>query len=459
MLNVSTRSIKKLIKKTVLVGMMATTIGCSKPDNIEENINTNVTQTSETEYNVKGIYNVKYDDSREVSNKCLDDINHITEMTVCFMDGNDYSFINNMPNLKKLVILDTNFDPALTENIDFSRFDNLDITIYTDRDIVDFNELRYGFLKNIKSIDNLLLGNPTSTISVDSKFLESLKNVHNLSMGINEITNYDYTDLTHLDSLKLFGFAYDIAMYFTLDDIENLKKVGVQVTVSEPEKLDCLLKELKNTIIDLNIPKDASDVEKINKILGYVIEKCKYDSEISLNTSTYGNSNIWASKFYSSGMMTGVFDNSTQICGNYASYLNALLHNASIESYYVSSDTHAWNIVKIGDYYYYLDSTVLDHDNSILTSVYMNIDGDNIYYSPVYENMSAENVFSTLNQGYINQLKGYLTDPTTEYSLTYNINHIPAGVSLIDIPDTEEVANNYLYIANLYMNPIKRYIK
>ena len=457
-LDINKKGVKKTIKKTVLVGMMATTLGCSRPDTIDVSEPTNIEVET---YSFKNVYSVKFDDNRVVDgNKyTLDDMNHITELTVCFMDGNDYSFINNLPNLNKLTILDTNFDPSLIKSVDFSRFNNLDIIIYTDDDFVDFNEKRYGFLKDIKSINNLLLGNPTSTISVDSKFLESLKNVHNLSMGINEVTNYDYTDLTHLNSLNLFGFAYDIAMYFTYDELENLKSVGVQVTVSEPEKLDNVLRSLKDTVEGMNIPKSASDVEKLNRILEYVVGNCEYDSEVALYSSTYGNSSVWTSNFYSSGAMTGVFENSTQICGNYAAYLNALLHNVGIESYYVSSDIHAWNIVKIGDYYYYVDSTILDHNNSILTSVDMNIDGDNIYYSPIYEEMSPENVFSTLNQGYINQLKGYLFDPTTGSSLTYDIKHVPAGVSLIDIPDMEEVTNNSLFITDLYMNPTKRYIK
>ena len=456
-LDVNKKGIKNksnlILKRTMITGLVAVSIASAIyfDDKLDNAYNMEISYDDGIA--LKYVYNVKFDDGRSVQDTYTSsDLKHIEELTICITDGVDYSFINDLVSLKRLNILDKNFNPELINSIDFNKFNNLDISIYSDSEVIDFNEARYGFLKGIKSINNLIIGNMSSTISVDSKFLESLKNVHNLTLGINSITNYNYSDLSHLDSLNLSGLPYDVAMYFSKNDLDILTRKGVKITTTNFEMLNDVLVKIDDTVKSLNIDDDMSDVEKLNILLGHIMDRCEYDSNIKEHEEKNDDVNVWCAKFYSNGRMTGIFESDTQICGNYASYLNALCHSVGIESYYITSDTHAWNIVKIDGNYYYVDSTMLDKEHRILTSVSVD---DNIRYEQNYVEMSADKVFDTQNQGYINQLEWYLVDPTDVYDNTHKPKHIPTDVILDSISDQEEVTNNIDFISNLYSNPNK----
>lgn len=49
--------------------------------------------------------------------------------------------------------------------------------------------------------------------------------------------------------------------------------------------------------------------------------------------------------------------NDSTICEGYAKGYNLLLKAAGIESFYVHSNSHAWNIVKLGNQYFHVDTT------------------------------------------------------------------------------------------------------
>lgn len=60
----------------------------------------------------------------------------------------------------------------------------------------------------------------------------------------------------------------------------------------------------------------------------------------------------------------GVFVNKKAVCAGYAMATQFLLNLFGIECIYVTSDTHAWNIVKLEGDYYYLDTTWGDFSNT-----------------------------------------------------------------------------------------------
>lgn len=53
----------------------------------------------------------------------------------------------------------------------------------------------------------------------------------------------------------------------------------------------------------------------------------------------------------------GVFVNKKAVCSGYAKAMQYLLNMCGIECTYVTSDTHAWNLVKLEGDYYHLDVT------------------------------------------------------------------------------------------------------
>ena len=58
-----------------------------------------------------------------------------------------------------------------------------------------------------------------------------------------------------------------------------------------------------------------------------------------------------------------MFSEKIGVCEGYARAFNLLLHEAGIESCYVRSSSHAWNIVNIGGHYFHIDTTWDDDDN------------------------------------------------------------------------------------------------
>ena len=174
---------------------------------------------------------VTFDDYRKVDDSVYtsDDLKHIDCLIIRVDDDFDYSFINDLTNLEFLHLDDHSTGDSLN-NIDLSKLGKLtSVAITMDPEIGEFNSKRYGFLKNIKSINNLILGSNKTPMVIDDDYLEDLTNVHNLVIGIGENTDIDYDDLEHLDSLTIEGPS----KYLNQEDIDNLKEEGVKVYIKE----------------------------------------------------------------------------------------------------------------------------------------------------------------------------------------------------------------------------------
>ena len=92
---------------------------------------------------------------------------------------------------------------------------------------------------------------------------------------------------------------------------------------------------------------DMSDIEKVKALHDWVCENTKYADD--LNKPEYHTD-------------ASILLNDSTVCEGYAKALNLLLNYAGVETYYVHSENHAWNIVKIGGHYFHVDSTWDDGD-------------------------------------------------------------------------------------------------
>ncbi len=87
-----------------------------------------------------------------------------------------------------------------------------------------------------------------------------------------------------------------------------------------------------------------TDVEKAKALHDWICRKVSYD---------YGENEVY-SKNHSDG---SVFLNDSSQCEGYAKAYNLLLHAAGMESWYVASKDHAWNVVKLDGHYFHIDTT------------------------------------------------------------------------------------------------------
>lgn len=100
----------------------------------------------------------------------------------------------------------------------------------------------------------------------------------------------------------------------------------------------------------------TTDAQKIRKLHDWVCNNINYayDSDDKPDNKA--------------GTESTIFIQNKAICDGYARGFTLLLREAGIEAYYVLTKSHAWNIVKLGDRYFHIDTC---HDGS----------GDNTNYS------------------------------------------------------------------------------
>lgn len=102
-------------------------------------------------------------------------------------------------------------------------------------------------------------------------------------------------------------------------------------------------------IVEENITDDMTDIEKVKVLHDWVCRNTEYDPGDRSSRKNHNDASV--------------FMNETTVCEGYARICNLLYHEAGIETCYVQSDIHAWNIVKLGGHYFHIDTTWDDIDS------------------------------------------------------------------------------------------------
>ena len=119
---------------------------------------------------------------------------------------------------------------------------------------------------------------------------------------------------------------------------------GYTYTDSEIDEIQTAMEQSFQEVRAL-IPEDAGDYEKVRIVYTYVIDHTQYQTGEDDQS------------------MAGVFWKKSAVCAGYAGAVQYLLERLDIPCIYVDGSTkgstegHAWDIVKIGQEYYYVDAT------------------------------------------------------------------------------------------------------
>ena len=124
------------------------------------------------------------------------------------------------------------------------------------------------------------------------------------------------------------------------------------------------------------ISEEMSDYEKILTIHDYIINNSKYDERLFME-------GIVSPESYSS---YGILILGRGVCEGYAKSMKYLLDGVGIESMIVigesKGENHAWNLVKIDDEYYHIDSTwddpVTNDGSNVLRYNFFNLNDEEI---------------------------------------------------------------------------------
>lgn len=119
---------------------------------------------------------------------------------------------------------------------------------------------------------------------------------------------------------------------------------GYTYTDSEIDEIQTAMEQSFQEVRAL-IPEDAGDYEKVRIVYTYVIDHTRYQTGEDDQS------------------IAGVFWKKSAVCAGYAGAVQYLLERLDIPCIYVDGSTkgstegHAWDIVKIGQEYYYVDAT------------------------------------------------------------------------------------------------------
>ncbi len=227
----------------------------------------------------------------------------------------------------------------------------------------------------------------------------------NHPQDIEDVTAYVLLD--HPEIFYMDGYTYEKYMF-----AGNIQKIdytpNYTMTGEEIAQAETLIAQYVETCLK-DVPQNATDYEKVKYIYEYVILNTEYLLDAPENQN-----------------ICSVFIYRQSVCLGYAKAVQYLLQQLDVNTAVVtgtvlSGEGHAWNMVKIGEQYYYVDATW----------------GDASYLSDVGETQSL----STINYD-------YLCITTMDISHTHIINHpivLPSCISQIENYYVKEG----LYIVNL----------
>lgn len=228
-------------------------------------------------------------------------------------------------------------------------------------------------LKSGAEIENYAFSGCTELVSVEIDGYASLErnaflectSLENISLDISEPFAGEVfngcSSLMNINSESVFnaetGDFNPEYKEFVLSDFNGADDVGF---INEYVK-----SEVKR-IVSENVPDNASDIEKVKILHDWVCNNTKYASD-DINQDKYITD-------------ASILMNDSTICQGYAKMCNLLFNEAGIETYYINSFDHAWNIVRIGGHYFHIDSTwddgdVISYDNFMKSDAEFNADG------------------------------------------------------------------------------------
>ncbi len=298
------------------------------------------------------------------------------------------------------------------------------------KDSVDFCENNFSFLFNFPNLKEIQIEKDEYTSSIDYRFLEQFTNLESI-----ELIHCDYDldlDFSKFPKLKYLWIkdaeAYSLAIGLDSEQLNYLESHNVIINGVNVQKLREIDATIDNIVSKLNVDVNSSDQDKLDAILVYILENYEYSNDSENNIT---------SKFYNNGYLYGALErNGDIICGNYAALLQALANRLDLETQFIFSDDHAWNLVNIEDEYYYVDPTWLDNEFTI------GIDFPNIIFEP--SNLIKNKQYESLDN--------YLFE--VENTPSHSATNFPTYITISPVDNIESKDKSYKVIFGKYKKVI-----
>ena len=265
-------------------------------------------------------------------------------------DDTNISFLNYCINLKELSIIGN--------KIKIDNINNLPSLKKLSIKAKELDLANSSFIKNNENLTDIELN---INNLYNGNILNTVKKLNNLTIKIDLKTNIEFSNFDNLKEITIIGDKYDIPIFLSESDYKKMKDKDIKINIKD-KKGNNILKEyinisnnIKDEILTIGIKKKDTENEKNDKICSYILNKLEYDFE-----GTVPKEFDLEDPYYGEGYLQGVYENEKQLCGNYAALYTALANEAELESYVLVSKTHAWNLIKLNNKYYFTDLTYID---------------------------------------------------------------------------------------------------
>ena len=227
--------------------------------------------------------------------------------------------------------------------------DNLDLEM-------GFDSLGYCTSLKELTLNGKIKVNSNACRGCDS--LEKITLAGDVELSLNSFAeNHALTDIIIDTSKETNGSAFN-----GCDKLTNINSVPVFDTETKsfrPEINDFIMKSFNGAdnvgfvnfyiqaetdkFIDKYIDSSMNDMQKIKAVHDWVCSNVRYDYETTGQPKNHNDASV--------------FMNDSSACEGYGRCYNILLNAVGIETYYVISETHAWNVIKLGGHYFHSDTT------------------------------------------------------------------------------------------------------
>ena len=165
----------------------------------------------------------------------------------------------------------------------------------------------------------------------------------------------------HCDHPEIFWFNYGHSIYY--DKMTNIvEKISFRYCMTKEERdARCEKIEAETSRFLAEINDDMSDYDVALKVYENIIKLVDYDT---IGLEKQKNEEVTPETPDDLRSVYGVFVNKKAVCAGYSKAMQYLAQLCGIECIYVTSKTHAWNIIKLEGDYYHLDVTWGDGSNT-----------------------------------------------------------------------------------------------
>lgn len=283
---------------------------------------------------------------------------NLEEFNICM---NYLENVNNLPlltSVKKVTIGPYNSNKKLYFTAEFAKqlcnaFPNLHTVYFEDNVIFE----------------------PESLENMNSSHVDSI----NMPMAIN--TDIDFMKLDYLKNIVIrYEDSYDVAISLNTSEYNYLTNHGTNILFKNlDDKADYLkaCKKIDDILTEINIDESLPFDKKMDIIIVYILNHFIYDKVVADRSleddmSTDNSYEAYKMQFYKKGFLYGALEMDSQLCGNYAALTEALIDRIMEpdNSYFLTSENHAWNLIKNGNSLYYLDTTWMDFDDDYYSEGY-----------------------------------------------------------------------------------------